>query len=203
MRKTSGPVSAVSACVLLLILAGCAYKVQVQGVRNLDLPAMEPTGTGILVEPGAHVASGECPVSAEKMVGMVKELARQKGFRIVAREEDADYIMRFDYESVGYEGRVRLQPTSGPATGFKTVSKGGPFDNRLWVRVLDARRGRGTDSSPVLWTGSAALQAAPTQGCRMAALLLVAAFERFPMETGGPVIRRMHVSDSRVSALRK
>jgi hypothetical protein len=202
MSQFSRAYLAVMSALLLFCLGGCAYKVQVQGYQSPDHPVIEPAGATLHVEPNSEVGAGKCPVDAEVFTAMVEDLAREQGFRIRARDE-ADFILTFEYVSVGYGGRVRLQPHSGPTQGFKTVGKGGPYDHQLVLRMADASKVDEGGQMPIVWAGSASLDAAPTEGTRFVAMLLLAAFEEFPYETEEVVVRRINLSDPRVTNLKK
>jgi hypothetical protein len=207
-RKVLVMIQIFKACIatnLLLLffcLGGCAYKVQVQGYQSPDHAVIDPSGATLHVEKNTEAGAGKCPVDEAVFTAMVEELARQHGFRIAERDE-ADFVLTFEYVSVGYGGRVRLQPHSGPTQGFKTVGKGGPYDHQLVLRVADTGKLDEGGQMPVVWAGSASLDAAPTEGNRFVAMLLLAAFEEFPFETEEVVVRKINLSDPRVTDLKK
>ena len=193
-----------SICLVLLVAmvlaGGCSFRVQVQGYRSPESTVPINPGMSVHIQAEVDTYAGSCPVAGDELTRMITDLLTRQGYRI-APKESADLIMVYSYDHVGYSGRVRFEPQTGPTGGMKTVGRGGPYKHSLWLRVIDAEKFLEDGEEVVAWAGSSSLEAAPTGSPRFVAMLLVAAFEDFPGIAEEPVTRKMYLSDSRIGAL--
>ncbi len=184
----------------MVLLGGCSFRVQVQGYRSPEATAPMNPGMSVHLQAEVDTYAGSCPVAGDELTRMITELLTERGYEF-APKESADLIMVYSYDHVGYKGRVRFEPQTGPTGGMKTVGKGGPYKHSLWLRAIDAGKFMESGEEQVVWAGSASLEAAPTGSARFVAMLLVAAFEDFPGNKDEIVTRKMYLSDSRIVAL--
>lgn len=184
----------------LLLAAGCSFRVQVRGYQSPEATVLMNPGMSVHIQPEASVYSGSGPVEAAELTRMIADLLTELGYKIAPGDE-ADLLMIYSYDHVGHNNRVRFEPQTGPVGGMKTVGRGGPYDHRLWLRVVNNRQDLKDGEEQVVWVGGASLDSAPTASGRFVAMLLVAAFEDFPRLPEDMVIRKMVLSDARIKAL--
>lgn len=197
--KHSFPVCLVLLAAMVLA-AGCAFRVQVQGYRSPEAAVPMNPGMSVHIQAEVDTYAGTCPVAGDELTRMIADLLTREGYTLAPKDQ-ADLIMVYRYNHVGYNGRVRFEPQTGPTGGMKTVGRGGPYRHSLWLRVINAPKFLKDGEEDVVWAGSASLEAAPTGSPRFVAMLLVAAFEDFPGTREETVTRKMHLSDSRIVAL--
>ena len=184
----------------LLLAAGCSFRVQVRGYQSPEATVLMNPGMSVHIQPEASVYSGSGPVEAAELTRMIADLLTELGYKIAPGDE-ADLLMIYSYDHVGHNNRVRFEPQTGPVGGMKTVGRGGPYDHRLWLRVVNNREILEAGDEQVVWVGGASLDSSPTASGRFVAMLLVAAFEDFPRLPEDMVIRKMVLSDARIKAL--
>ena len=184
----------------LLLATGCSFRVNVRGYQSPEATVLMNPGMSVHIQPEASVYSGARPVEVAELTRMISTLLTELGYEIAPGDE-ADLLMVYSYDHVGHNNRVRFEPQTGPVGGMKTVGRGGPYDHRLWLRVVNNREILEAGDEQVVWVGGASLDSSPTASGRFVAMLLVAAFEDFPRLPEDMVIRKMVLSDARIKAL--
>ncbi len=184
----------------LLLTVGCSYRVQVRGYQSPDATVLMKPGMSVHIQPESSAFSSSSPVEATELTRMIADLLADLGYQI-APADAANLLMVYSYDHVGHNNRVRFEPQTGPVGGMKTVGRGGPYDHRLWLRVVDNTKIPKAGEEQVVWVGGASLDSAPTASGRFVAMLLVAAFEDFPRLPEDMVTRRIQLSDARIGAL--
>ena len=88
------------------------------------------------------------------------------------------------------------------SSGLHTTKKAGPFDLTLTLRLVEAEAYHETGLDEFVWAGAAVLPEAPTESTKLVHLLLVAAMEPFPEDTGQAIKVKIDFYDQRAKQLR-
>jgi hypothetical protein len=184
----------------LLLASGCAFRVQVRGYQSPEATVLMNPGMSVHIQPEASAYASSSPVEVAELTRMISDLLTELGYTIAPADE-SDLLMVYSYDHIGHNNRVRFEPQTGPVGGMKTVGRGGPYDHRLWLRVVNNKKILKDGDEQVVWVGGASLDSAPTASGRFVAMLLVAAFEDFPRLPEDMVTRKMYLSDARIKSL--
>lgn len=191
------------ACAFLLgtvaVLSGCtAHRAYVRGVAGDNVETPLPPDAAICV---AVIPEGlDWKINGE-ITRDIETLLLSKGYRI-ADSSNAHYFLFFEFDREAMMERARFELSGGMSSGLHTIKKQGPFDLTLTLRLVEADAYHETGLSEFVWAGAAVLPEAPTESTKLVHLLLVAAMEPFPEETGKTIKRKIDFYDQQAKQLR-
>jgi len=184
---------------LICALSGCAYTAHVRGVMGPEQLTEVPEGALICV--AADPDAGEMELSRE-ITDKLEMLLSRKGYK-PAISSEAEYFLFFDFGRKSLITRVGLQPLGGIRSGIRTYGKEGPFDLTLSLRLVEASAYHETGLQEFSWAGGAILSSTPTESCKFADLILVAAMKYFPNDTEEVRKVKIGLYDFRARRLRR
>ncbi len=195
------PVSLLSLALALLVATGCGYKVFVKGVTPGDPPATFLAGASFHVQESDETDTSDDygEVTTQEKIG---QLLHERGY-VISTEEDADYILIFDYDKEAMLGKKQVEPLGGHQSGMHSVRREGPYSHKLSVNVLHAEAFRTHHESEVAWAGGAVTEMTSLHSPKTVDLLLVAVFERFGEDMGQTEHVRLGLNDPRALDLRE
>ena len=187
--------------VFCVAATGCGYKVFVKGVTPGDPPAALQTGASFHIQESDQTDTSDDfgEVSTPEKIA---KLLHERGYAISA-EQDADYILIFDYDKEAMLGKKQVEPLSGVSSGVHSVRREGPYSHRLSINVLKAEPFRAHRESEIVWAGGAVTEITSLHSPKTVDLLLVAVFDRFGEATGQTDQVRLGFHDPRALDLRE
>ena len=191
------------ACAVLLAAValswGCSsHRAYVRGVAGDNVETPVPPDAAICV---AVIPDGkEWEINGE-ITRDIETLLLHKGYKI-ADSSNAEYFLFFEFDREAMMTRARFELSGGMASGLHSIKKEGPFDLTLTLRLVEAKSYHETGLDEFVWAGAAVLAEAPTESTKLVHLLLVAAVDPFPEDTGKPIKKRIDFYDTQAKQLR-
>jgi len=184
-----------AALVFLTLIGGCSHQVNVRGVLIEDTPVAPPRSIWIESSP-------EAPEQDATLKPKIGSLLEKRGYRVVGKDE-AELVLLYDSSIESLTTKMFIEPISGGKGGIATVSREGPYDRSLSLRLIQAAAFRQDATEDIVWAGAALLHGAPTESSKFDDLLLVALFKYFPNDTGKTVVVKLSVNSPAARKLHK